>query len=175
MAKKKNQSKEESATTPRVPFIPQGHIFVSKPIEFRPSALENTFARADLQLHGLDHSGASYEGRIFLNNAEADVSTPRMEKYGYAGSFHVFGHGTCYGDVGHCEVHGERRSRDLRPSHPLTRAFKRIPITNALRHAIAGSETPVTVTIVPVIQGGDVGCDLVDVLHFERLRLVTYD
>src|ERR1700744_5231044 len=81
-------------------------------------ALDRTFARADVEFHGVDHSGPSYEGRVFLNTPDADATT-ELAAPGYAGSFYIFGHGGCLGDVGHCDVVARRRF-DPRPAHPLT-------------------------------------------------------
>src|SRR5450631_1436017 len=108
--------------------------FVSTPttVTLRPPTVP--FDRADLEIHGLDHSKASFEGRIFLNNPGADVGTPPDLEHGYAGSFFVFGHGGCAGDVGHCEVPTEpQRPFDLRPEHQLTRMTKRVTIGDQLR------------------------------------------
>ena len=38
---------------------------------------------------------------------KGDESTPMTEAEGYAGTFHILGHGGCYGDIGHCEVTGD--------------------------------------------------------------------
>ena len=65
---------------------------------------ETQFARADLVFEGVDHSRASYEVRVFLNNPEATDATPKDPDRGYAGRFVVFGHGGCFGDAGHCET-----------------------------------------------------------------------
>src|SRR5690349_15704018 len=79
------------------------------------------FTRADVVFTGVDHSGPSYEVRLYFNNVRADAATPRTPEEGYAGRFHVFGHGGCYGDVGHCDVPAPSADpTDLRPSHPLT-------------------------------------------------------
>ena len=34
--------------------------------------LARQFSRADIEFHGVDHAGASYEGRVFLDNPTAD-------------------------------------------------------------------------------------------------------
>lgn len=170
----KKRARKKAGSTKSGNFVPQARPYVSEPIRFRVQDHENPFYRADIQLHGLDHSGPSYEARVFLNNANADGRTPQTAVSGYAGSFYVFGHGTCFGDPGHCEVHADRRTRDFRAGHPLTPAFKRLTITEALRR-VAAKQTAITVTIVPIITGGDAGCDLQNALRFERLHLVTYD
>ena len=78
------------------------------------------FSRADLMVTGVEHSGLSYEVRLFLNNPSATAATPRTAEQGYAGRDTVFGHGGCYGDEGHCEVPPQTTDpTDLRPAHPL--------------------------------------------------------
>lgn len=131
------------------------------------------FYRADLHLNGVDHSGDSYEGRVFLDNPDADPATPRELESGYAGSFNVFGHGPCFGDEGHCEVPtGPIHPFDYRRPHPLNRQLMVVTITEALQHRIDAGATEVHVTVVPT-NGRDE--DLGDVLLFKRLSLVTYD
>jgi hypothetical protein len=49
--------------------------------------------RADLVFRGIEQAGPSFEGRVFLNRADADERTPRTPEMGYAGSFHVYGYG----------------------------------------------------------------------------------
>jgi len=131
------------------------------------------FTRADIEFHGLDHSGASFEGRVFLNNADADQNTDTTPASGYAGSFHVFGHGGCFGDDGHCDVR-PRRTYDPRPAHPLTPALKTVIATDAVRAALGGSADTVTVSVVPVVTSLTEKCSPDDVLNFESLRIVTY-
>ena len=84
--------------------IPPAKIFVSKSIVIDANNHENKFNRADLEFYGVDLSGPSYKARVFINNPKANSKTPTSIKNGYAGAFHVFGHGGCYGDWGHCEV-----------------------------------------------------------------------
>jgi hypothetical protein len=154
--------------------FPRPKPFVSKPIPFDMAKLEKEFSRADLHFHGVDHSGVSYEGRIFLNNPNANHDTTKTPNNGYAGSFHVFGHGGCYGDPGHCVVKKEKREYDNRSAHPLTPAFMRVVITEGLK-IVAKNTKEITVTVVPVINGGNDMCDYENVLVFEKISLVTYD
>src|SRR5215212_8799188 len=87
--------------------------------------IDRVFTRADIEFSGVDHSGASYEARVFLNNPEADETTERTANRGYAGSFHIFGHGGCFGDdISHCEVRGPRRRYDPRTEHALAPTLK---------------------------------------------------
>jgi len=155
--------------------IPRPKIYVSDPIalDFKPG---DKFYRIDLEIYGLDHGGASYEGRVFVNNRKANHNTPKTNKNGYVGSIHVFGHGGCFGDVGHCEVRADRRDYDLRPSPPLTKMFTRIIITEPLRKLIEKGAKEATFTIVPVVKGGDPEmCDFENVVKLDSLSLVTFD
>jgi tyrosinase len=113
-------------------------------------ALDSEFYRADIEFHGVDHAGASYEGRVYVNNPEADENTGDSPDSGYAGSYYVFGHGGCLGDPGHCEVK-ERRAYDPRPSHPLSKARKSVRATEAIRYAVQqGAEC--RITVVPIVE-----------------------
>lgn len=150
---------------------------VSTPVtmSLRPPA--GAFRRADLEFHGVDHSRSSFTVRVFLNQPDADATTPPDAEHGYAGAFHIFGHGGCAGQEGHCHVPTERRANDLRPPHQLTPISKRLVVTEALRRALEHG-TELTVTVVPVLRDELVdfyGSDLTtDLLHFERVDLLTY-
>jgi len=130
--------------------------------------------RADLIFDGVDHSGASYEARVFLNNEKATADTPTIPESGYAGSFHIFGHGGCYGDdITHCQIRGPRRPYDPRPAHPLTPARKVLIATDALKQARAKSGE-MTVTIVPVVYDASPKVDYSDVLKLESISVASY-
>ncbi|HSV66047.1 MAG TPA: hypothetical protein VLJ59_09120 [Mycobacteriales bacterium] len=112
---------------------------------------ETAYTRADVVFTGVDHSSLSYEVRLFLNNPTATAATPRTEEHGYAGRFTIFGHGGCYGDMGHCDVPAPSNDpTDLRPPHPLTPLDTYVTITEALRRVRADGGTLQTVTLVPV-------------------------
>ena len=145
--------------------------FKSKPIDNPARPGEPEFARADLVFYGVDHSGPSFEARIFLNNPKADLTTPRDEASHYAGSFTVFGHAGCAGDAGHCDVPtGPKDPFDRRPPHALTPQTKTVIVTGAVRRISAAQ---LTVTVVPVRPGPN-GAEVVDSLAFERFSLLTY-
>ena len=132
------------------------------------------FSRADLVFQGVEHRGASYEARVFVNRDDADESTPTDDQHGFAGYFVIFGHGGCAGDEGHCEVPDEEHQtdpEDLRLPHPLTPATKLVVATDALKRL---AEPRFTVTVVPVVPGKD-SAERADVLEFEGLHLRTYD
>ncbi len=154
----------------------QAKAYTSEPIGIEASPSSEDFARAAIEFHGLDHSGASFEGRVFVNNPEANERTELTVENGYVGSFFIFGHGGCYGDVGHCEVSGEQRAYDPRQSHPLTPEIKAVRATQALQQAVTKGEE-IRVTVVPVIASGvekpDTD-DVEDVLKFDHLSITTY-
>jgi tyrosinase len=128
--------------------------------------------RADLVFYGVDHSGSSYEGRVFFNRPDADISTPRDLEHGYAGSFFVFGHGRCYGEVDHCDPHGRHIDEfDARPSHPLTPWTLTVIVTEALQHM---QPSEITVTVVAVDHQGKRAAPS-EALAFDHLRLLLYE
>jgi tyrosinase len=152
-------------------------VYVSKSLRFDVKNLEKKFYRADLEFYGIDHSGPSYEGRVFVNNPQANRKTPKTFKNGYFGSFYIFGHGGCFGDLGHCEIKGERRPYDLRPEHPLTPAYKRLIVTEQLKK-MPRSTNEFTIYIVPVIRGDGRGMnkeDVENVVNLEKVSIITYN
>lgn len=149
--------------------------YTSAPMIVDTTTLPSQFTRADLEFHGVDHSGASYEARVFLNNPTADENTEPTLENGYVGSFHIFGHGGCFGDVGHCEINASPRAYDPRPSHPLQPIKKVLIATDAVKSSLAqGNE--ISITVVPMLSSWTEKCeDLENVLKFERINLVTYN
>lgn len=135
------------------------------------------FTRADLVFTGVDHSAGSYEVLVFLNNTRATDTAAHTIKQGYGGRFVIFGHGGCYGDVGHCDVPDTRLADDLRPPHPLTPATKIVTITVALRHVLATSPNGLqTVTLVPVAVTPRRADRAItpDLFRFDEVTLRTY-
>lgn len=146
--------------------------FVSAPIELARAVRTGDYLRADLIFDEVDHSLASYEGRAYLNAPDATLGTGR-DHPAYAGAFHVFGHGGCFGDTGHCDVPaGPRDPFDLRAPHQLTPVTKVVIITDALKRIIssAADKSSVRVTVVVVAPGKPDN----EYLAFSRLRLLTY-
>lgn len=142
--------------------------YTAPPLELPERELP--FTRADLVFYGLDHSGSSYEGRVFLNAPGADRSSTR-EDPSWAGSFYLFGHGGCFGDVGHCDVPtGPRDPYDLRPPHQLEPAIRILTITDHLRRLIADGSTELVVTVVAHAPADRPN----DVLAYDKVRLITY-
>lgn len=136
------------------------------------AALDAEFMRGDIEFHGLDHAGATYEGRVFLNCPHADQKTVRTVPE-YAGSYFVFGHGGCLGDPGHCNAQ-PRRFYDPRSEHPLTPTLKVVIATDALRRARASADS-IAVTVVPILLSTNAAVGEPDELvHYEQVRIVTY-
>ncbi len=108
--------------------------------------VDGDLARADLEVYGIDHFRPSYTALVFFNDAGVTARNASPRRRSYAGSFSIFGHAECLGDEGHCAVHADARRFDSRPSHPLTRAFKRVVVTDAVR--ALGRARTLTVTIV---------------------------
>jgi hypothetical protein len=92
-------------------------------------------------------------------------------------SFTIFGHGGCFGDVGHCDVPtGPAELFDLRlpPPHP---ASKTVIITDALRQLRDVGTTKVTVTVVPIPSETRLPTGRAregPVLKFDSVSLITY-
>jgi hypothetical protein len=61
------------------------------PIDVQPPPAG--FKRADILFEGVEQAGPSFQARVFLNNPAARASTPPTPANGYAGAFHVYGHG----------------------------------------------------------------------------------
>ena len=136
------------------------------------------FNRADLIFEDVDHAGPSYEARVYLNNPNATADTAPTPENGYAGSFHIFGHGICLGDVGHCEVNDRGKAAyDFRLPHPLVPQQKTVVITDALKRILDRDGKLEHVTIVPIAYGhpatGDK--DPEGFLKYAKIRLATYD
>lgn len=148
--------------------------YTSKPVSLEFAGPSHRFESADLEILGIDHSQASYEGRVFFNNRKADASTPKTLDQGYAGSFYIFGHGGCYGDVGHCEINKPLDGYDFRDSHPLRPTQARLPVTAALKQ-LAKSNSEVSITVVPVVSAANELCDTKNVFRFEQMRFLTYN
>jgi hypothetical protein len=138
--------------------------------------LPASLTRADLVLLDTEHGGHSFEARVFLNNPDANADTPLSPEAGYAGTFHVFGHGGCFGDAGHCEVNDRGTApTDLRGLHPLTPIRKELTVTDALKRTLQAGDLK-TVTLVPLALGRPMTADPAteDVLRYSALKLLTY-
>lgn len=141
----------------------------------RPLQEAGLFSRVDLEFRAVDHSGPSYEGRVFLDNPSADSSTPAEESEGYAGSFYVFGHGGCFGELSHCDVREQPAGvYDRRPPHQLTPQFKTVTVTEAVRRLLETSQgESFQITVVAVVYEQSEGGG--DPLKFESVSLFVFE
>jgi hypothetical protein len=119
-------------------------------------------SRADLTFYGLDHSGASYEGRVFFNRPTAGADTSPSEP-GYVG------------EDGHCQVRGPVTNFDRRLPHPLEPATRVLICTDQIKWLVAANQESVTVTVVPVVRSGGTAAEAPDVLKFDQVSLHTYE
>jgi len=110
---------------------------------------------------------------VFFNDPDLSVENASEDRPSYAGTFAVLGHQRCFGDEGHCEVPTESRRFDDRPSHPLTRAFRRVVVTDALRRVLpSGGE--LTVTLVVSARADDDAKDGGDLLNLGGMQLSKF-
>src|SRR5262249_49593783 len=144
------------------------------PKKFSVARIPPRFSRADLEFIGVDHSGASYEARVFVNNPKANARTEATQTNGYAGSFYIFGHGGCFRHVGHCDIHKEPDPFDPRPSHPLAPLKKVVIATDAIKRAMQ-QKADMSLTVVPIVMSWTEKSELDDVLKFDHVNLITYD
>lgn len=178
MATKKKAGKSKRAAKATYVTTPEGYragkIYKSSKT-VGVGAIPSEYVRADLEFIGVDHSGASFEARVYVNNSGANASTEPSEANGYAGSFYVFGHGGCFGDAGHCDIHQHHREDfDPRRSHPLEPMKKVVVATEAIKAAAARGNS-INVTVVPLVTNWtDLVEDTHDVLKFDHINLVTY-
>jgi len=149
----------------------------SAPLELPELENADELSRADLVFYGVEHSGPSYEARVFLNNPQADAETERVLDRGYAGSFTVFGHNGCFGDAGHCLPDERYRDEfDLRAPHPLRPMTMTVIATEAIRRALVEPAVrEVTVTLVAVVPDDGFPKAGGDPLAFEYVRMLTYE
>jgi len=141
--------------------------FTSAAIELPPAS--QRFDRADLIFYGLDHSGDSFEARVFVDPRGVSHGADATHR-AYVGSFFVFGHGGCFGDVGHCDIPPERDPFDLRPAHQLEPALRILTVTDAVRGLVDRGVEAAKVTVTAHTAGRASN----EVLAFETVRLTTY-
>ena len=113
---------------------------------------ENELYQGVIEFYGLDSTGPTYTGRVFLNNPNADENTPLNEANGYVGSYYIFGHDGCWGDMGHCDPKIQREYDPRVYSH-VTPQYQYVDATEALKKCVK-SKTKFTVTVVPLVKVG---------------------
>lgn len=150
--------------------------YTSTPLPLPVPANGVDFVRVDLRFVDVDQSGESFEGRVFLNQPDAGLGTPRDLEHGYVGSIYVFGHPHCWGDEGHCSLPpGPLHGFDSRRPHHLVPQIHELEITATAKALLSGDAGSVTATVVPIVrhQGG-LRVDESQ-LRFASLQLVSYE
>lgn len=134
--------------------------------------LEN-HSRAEVRLHGIRHST---EGggilRVFLNEPDADATTPTKGNDHYVGHFAMFG-GPCIGGPGHCAPPaGPRAPGDLRHRHPKTPGNVHLDATKTIERLRKKGDTDFHIHVVVV---GPDGLLQPDVLRLDAVSLNFFD
>jgi len=123
--------------------------FVSLPISL-PDALRASFRQAEVRLHRVPQLPRSCFIRVFLNLPGADASTS-IEDPHYAGYLAIFGHGSCIGGPGHCDLPpGRQRRYDQRPRHHNTPRNHRVNVTKTAKRLIGDGATSLQITLVVI-------------------------
>jgi hypothetical protein len=150
-------------------------VTISFDLELPAAADVAAITRADVTFYGLDHSGPSYEVRVFFDRPDVSADTP-LDDPGYVGSFSVFGHGGCFGEEGHCDVRRPVSTFDRRLPHQLVPANRVFVCTEPIKRLITAGQGSTTVTAVAVVRrtpSTDSAAD--DVLHIDQVSLHTYE
>jgi hypothetical protein len=134
--------------------MPAKGTFVSPPIRLDLGPRGRNFERADIEIAGLEQAGPSFEGRVFINNPQANLQTAPTAENGYAGSFHIYGYGL-------------RSPEDTGAGPAMAPIVKKVIATDAVR-AAAGDH--VTVTVVPVFTG-DPPHDASNALKIDNVKI----
>jgi len=143
---------------------------------FPAQPLLDDYARADVELHGVDLAVPSYEGRVFLNRPDADRDTPLDRDGGYLGSFFIFGKVNCWGDDdAHCTPASGRKFDRRRNPTRYAKVRVRTP-EGLLRQLVEQAGGDVSLNVVAVIPDREdyARYSPEDVLSFSRASIVTY-
>ncbi len=150
--------------------------FDPDPIPLSAAIAAGEFSAAQLVFYDVDHSGPSFTAPVFLDAGEVGATTPLDREAGFAGSFVIFGHGGCAGDVGHCDVPEKRKEPfDNRPLHALTPQTKTVDITEALKRVLGNGPVEELRVSVLALLPGEEDPQLGDVLSFSAMRLLAFD
>lgn len=159
------------ARSKRSPGTPAGAVEI---VQYGPLPFPEDphYVRADLEFFSINHFRPSFTVHLFFNDDTVDETNYQEDRPTRAGSFSIFGHDVCTGDEGHCAGEGPWRRFDRRPSHPLTRAFKRVTVTDALREAVAEWEDLVITAVVVAVPSE---MEYERLLECEGVQLVTFE
>jgi tyrosinase len=151
-------------TNPNEPYTR----FVSAPVPVPDHFSADT--RTRVRLHRIRRPVNSFYIRVFLNQPDADASTPIENNPNYAGFAAIFGHGQCIGSTpDHCAPFLKRRSKfDLRGRSHNTPQTARMKATQTAQRLVAAGAKSLQVSFV-VIDGG--GKPLSDALRLDAVSL----
>ena len=150
-----------------------GNKFTSPEMYIEYNADENEFYQAVIEFYGVDCTGPSYEGKVYVNNPNANENTPADEKNGYVGSYYVFGNDGCWGDKGHCDTKFQRKYDSRIHSH-ITPQYMSVDATKLLKECVR-TKSKFTVTVLPRVGRGQRMSDAKDVIKFQRIRVNCYE
>jgi hypothetical protein len=146
--------------------------YQSKPERIPPVAA--AAATGQIIFYGVDRSGPSFEGRVFVNAPDANLETPRTDLEGFAGVFTVFGHGGCVGGPGHCDPDiTPDPDFELRQPQGLPPVIKTVNLPKSIIDRLRTVDST-TVTVVPV-EPSDDGPAVSHALDFDSWRLTIYE
>ena len=147
--------------------------FVSQPAGVHPCAV-SSHRRAEVRLHHVQYTTvAGFFIRVFLNQPDADVSTPTQNNPHYVGMQSMFT-GLCIGGPGHCAPPPTtpRRKFDLRPRSHKTPANFRFDCTDTIARLRQQGDPDFQVTIVLVNIDGTAATEA---LHMAGISLDFFD
>lgn len=144
--------------------------YVFGPFKHSCSELSN---RIDLEIYGIEHFRPTYQVEFFFNDPDVEAKSSSKDLKSFAGKITVFGHSHCTGDEGHCDANRTpRRFGDTR-SHHLTKAFKRITVTDAISALKANSLT-ITAIVTPLDEP-DPGNKYEKLFDIQGMQLVSFE
>ncbi|HWW62693.1 MAG TPA: tyrosinase family protein, partial [Thermoanaerobaculia bacterium] len=131
-------------TNPAEPYVRFKSAPVPIPEHFGPGT------RARIRLHRVRRPTSSFFIRVFLNQPDADASTPIVDNPNYVGYVAVFGHGECIGSTpDHCAPALQpRRAFDLRGRSHNSPQTVRMKATNTAQRLVAAGAKELQVSFV---------------------------
>jgi len=145
--------------------------FKSAPAEV-PSQVVASHRRAEVRLKKVQHLQQGGVVRVFLNQSNADASTPTRGNDHFVGQMHLFA-GDCIGGPGHCAVPPEtKRAFDQRPRHRKTPHNIRFDATKTIERLKAQGDTDFQVQIVALDLQGKPSPE---VLRLDAVSLMFFD
>lgn len=138
-----------------------------------PIDLAKNHEAAELRLHKVVPPEYSFYIRAFLNQPDADISTPLDGNDHFVANLPMWGHGRCVGEAGHCDSRPEiPRKYDMRPRHHNTPRNYRLNLGPAIKRLAAKGAKDFTVHLVLV--GAD-GKEIRDALKLESVSINIMD